>query len=147
MNIRSISVLISILLITFISGCGGRAANPIMVHQYGDEAKSCKALKRELEFIESEVNRLVPETKKAGTNTALGVAGVFLIVPWFFMDFSKAEQIELNALRQRYNHLVILSDEKDCELEKEKVPDFKEKSKTDEDVPKTESPSKEGEKS
>ena len=41
------------------------------------------------------------------------------------MDLSESEQIEVNALRQRYNHLVILSDEKKCGFEKEELPDFK----------------------
>ncbi len=27
-----------------------------------------------------------------------GVAGAFFLVPWFFMDFSQAEQIEINVL-------------------------------------------------
>jgi len=40
------------------------------------------------------------------------------------MDFSEAEQIEINALRQRYNHLVILAEEKRCAFEKEQIPDF-----------------------
>jgi len=79
-----------------------------------------------LSFIESEIARLVPETNKTGKNTALGVTGFFLIVPLFFMDLSKAEQIELNALRQRYNHLVLISGEKNCGFEKDEIPDFKE---------------------
>ncbi len=105
-------------------GCAGRAAYPVSTSQYGDSQKSCEALGKETTFVESEANRLIPETKKTGKNTALGVAGVFLVVPWFFMDFTEAEQIEVNALRQRYNHLVILAEEKKCGLNKAAIPAF-----------------------
>ncbi len=105
-----------------------------MVHQYGDERKSCRALEREISFTESEITLLIPETEKTGKNIVLGVTGFFLLVPLFFMDLSKAEQMEVNALRQRYNHLVILSDEKGCGFEKEPIPDFKkQKNATPED--------------
>jgi len=96
-----------------------------MIHQYGDDRKSCKALEREIGFTEGEIYRLVPQTEKTGKNVALGVAGWFFIVPWFFMDLSKAEQMEVSAYRQRYNHLVILADEKNCGWDKEQIPDFR----------------------
>lgn len=102
-------------------GCAGRAANPVMVQQYGDNAKSCQGLEFEMAQIESEVQRLVPDTKKAGKNVALGVAGVLFLVPLFFMDFSQAEQIEVNAYRQRYNHLAILAIDKGCETNRKPV--------------------------
>ena len=43
------------------------------------------------------------------------------------MDLSTAEQVEVNALRQRYNHLVILSVDKNCGFDKEEIPDFNQK--------------------
>ena len=107
-----------------LSGCAGRQPKPIMVRQYGDERKSCAALEQEIFFIEEEITRLTPKTQKAGKNVALGITGAFFIVPLFFMDFSKAEQIEIDAYRQRYNHLVILAEEKGCGLEKEQIPEF-----------------------
>ena len=106
-------------------GCAGRTPNPVMVQQYGDEKKSCTALQRELTFIEGEITRMIPDTNKTGSNIALGVAGAFLLVPWFFMDFSKAEQVEVDAYRRRYNHLVILAGEKNCGFDFKQVPDFK----------------------
>lgn len=98
-----------------LSACAGRAPNPVMVQQYGDNAKSCQALEMDMAFIESEVGRLIPDTEKTGKNVALGVTGAFFLVPLFFMDFSQAEQIEVNAYRQRYNYLAILAMEKGCE--------------------------------
>ena len=101
-------------IILFVASCGGRTANPVMLHQYGDANKSCKALEYELMFIQTEIARLVPKTKKTGKNVALGVTGWFLIVPLFFIDFSDAEQVEVNEYRQRYTHLVILAEDKNC---------------------------------
>jgi hypothetical protein len=115
----------------FATGCGGRAANPVMVHQHGDRNLSCAAIERECCFIEEEISRLMPKTEKTGKNVALGVTGAFFIVPLFFMDFSHAEQIEVNAYRQRYNYLLILAEEKQCGIEKEQIPEFQ---KTDEEA-------------
>ena len=47
---------------------------------------------------------------------ALGVAGWFLLVPWFFMDFKNAEAHEYEAYRQRYNHLSRIARVKNCRL-------------------------------
>lgn len=117
--------LIVSLLVVVMVGCAGRAANPVMVQQYGDQNKSCEALEKELTFIESEVQRLAPKTEKTGKNVGLGVAGALFIVPWFFMDFSESEQVEIDAFRRRYNHLIILAEEKKCGLTKEQIADPK----------------------
>ncbi|MCA9396352.1 MAG: hypothetical protein KC649_04200 [Candidatus Omnitrophica bacterium] len=123
-KIQSSSALI-LCMCVFLQGCAGRAANPVMVHQYGDEQKSCSALEREMLFIQEEINRLIPQTDKTGKNVLLGVTGFFFLVPLFFMDLSKAEQIEINALRQRYNNLVIIAGDKGCAENREQIPDFK----------------------
>jgi len=86
--------LVGLVIATHLIGCAGRAANPVMIQQYGDDKKSCQALEREMAFIKGEIQRLTPQTEKTGKNVALGVTGFFFIVPLFFMDLSKAEQIE-----------------------------------------------------
>lgn len=101
-------------ILCIVTACGGRAANPIMTNQYGDDRKSCKALEMEMTNIQGDIIRLIPETEKTGKNVALGVAGAIFLVPWFFMDLSQSEQIEVNALRQRYNNLVIIATDKKC---------------------------------
>jgi hypothetical protein len=95
-----------------------------MVYQHDDEARSCDALERELELIEDEILVILPKTDKAGKNTQLGVAGVFLLVPLFFMDISKSEQVEVNALTKRYNHLLEIAEAKECGIERQTIPDF-----------------------
>ena len=107
-----------------VMGCAGRPADPVMVYQPGDDARSCDAMERELELIEDDIRDLLPKTDKADKNTRLGVAGIFLLVPFFFMDLSKAEQIEVNALTKRYNHLLLIGEEKDCGFERDPIPEF-----------------------
>ena len=118
--------IVGVLLLTAVvaMGCAGRPADPIMVYQPGDNTRSCDALERELELIEDDIRGLLPKTDKAEKNTRLGVAGIFLLVPFFFMDLSKAEQIEVNALTKRYNHLLVIGEENSCGFELDPIPEF-----------------------
>ena len=128
------TLLIMLITVTLFPGCAGRAANPVMIQQYGDEKKSCEALEREMTFIQSEMQRLIPKTEKTGKNTALGVTGFFFIVPLFFMDLSQAEQMEVDAYRQRYNHLLIIAGDKQCGFDKTQIPTFTKPSKEEVDT-------------
>jgi hypothetical protein len=122
-----------LIVILVLTGCAGRAANPVMIQQYGDDNKTCQALEREMIFIQDEIQRLIPETEKTGKNTALGVTGFFFIVPLFFMDLSEAEQIEINAFRQRYNHLLIIASDNQCGIESQLIPEFEKSHSPDAD--------------
>ena len=117
-------LLVTLLITPLIVGCAGKTANPVMVQQYGDDSRSCDGLEKEMYFIQGEIQQLIPETQKAGKNTVLGITGIFLIVPLFFMDLSDAEQIEVNAYRQRYNHLLIIAGEKNCGIKAEPISEF-----------------------
>ena len=85
-----------------VVGCGGRVADPVPEYKPGDDNMSCDALKTEMAHIESEVDALLPQSKKTGKNVALGAAGLFLIFPWFFMDMGDAEKAEIRAYNERY---------------------------------------------
>ncbi len=111
---------LSIITTLFLSACAGRTPAPVMTAQYGDQQKSCQALQFEMQNAQGEMNRLLPKTDKTGQNVALGVAGAFLLVPWFFMDFKEAEQTEYEAYRQRYNNLAIIAMDKNCGFKTEK---------------------------
>ena len=50
----------------------------------------------------------MPDTKKTGKNVAIGAAGLIFWPAWFFFDFSDAEKMEIQAYRNRYNHLVYI---------------------------------------
>lgn len=102
--------------IIFITGCAGRTANPVPMYLPGDDNRSCEGLKVEMAQLDADMRSILPKTDKGGSNTLLGVAGVFLIVPWFFMDFKGADKIEFDAMRNRYNHLLVISAEKSCDV-------------------------------
>jgi len=107
--------IISLLCISLIlTGCAGRAANPVMVHQPNDNYKSCQMLQREISTIEMNIQKLIPEADKTSKNVALGIGGLFIWPMWLFMDLSSAEKEEINAYRMRHDHLVSLVQEKNC---------------------------------
>ena len=126
MNKAHIKTISAITIIVSLAACGGRDARPVMVSQYGDNKKSCEALEYELRHAETEIQRLVGQKDKTGKNVALGVAGWFFLVPWFFMDFKNAEAEEYEAYRQRYNHLVAIAIDKKCDVEEVDLPSVEE---------------------
>jgi len=98
------------------AGCAGREANPIPAFLPGDETRSCVALKAEIAQLQADMARLLPKTNKFVTNALWATAGVFLIVPFFFMDLKGAEKIEFEAMRTRHNRLLIIAAERDCDM-------------------------------
>lgn len=101
-------------LTALVVGCAGRTASPVAVTQTNDINKSCELLDIEMSQIENNIQRLIPESKKAGKNVALGITGLVVWPAWLFMDLSSAEKQEINAYRQRYDHLSNLSRQKHC---------------------------------
>lgn len=98
-------------------GCAGRAANPVLQDQVGDNQKSCDTLQTEMSGIQSQIQKLVPESDKTGKNVGLGIGGFFLLgIPWFFMDLSDAEKAEINAYNMRYNKLMTIATQKKCQF-------------------------------
>lgn len=97
-----------------LSACAGRTPNPVPLHQPGDESLSCNALKLELMNNQTKITNLIPQQDKMGKNILLGVAGAFVIVPWFFMDFSDAERVEIQSYQLRDNWLRTLYSKKKC---------------------------------
>jgi len=108
---------IVILLSLSVTACGGRNASPITVARVGDSQLRCDELISEMATLDSEARKkLGKSANQTSTNVGLGVAGAFLLVPWFFMDFSAAERIEAEAMRDRYLHLQRLASRKKCEF-------------------------------
>ncbi|MBV5328735.1 MAG: hypothetical protein JZU65_14080 [Chlorobium sp.] len=98
-----------------LSGCGGRTANPVKSVQVGDSGLSCDALRADMANVEAQVSALIPESKKTGKNVALATAGLFLIVPFFFIDNGDAEDAEIKAYRDRYGELQKMYAQKRCD--------------------------------
>ena len=51
---------------------------------------------------------------QVGTNVALGVTGIFLIVPWFFMDLGATATVEQKAAAARFQRLQQMAVDKKC---------------------------------
>lgn len=123
-TVMPFKIISSVIALVLVVGCAGKTPNPIRVHNIGDEDLSCTSLTNEMEELDDKIRALLPKTDKTGKNVGLGVAGYFLIVPWFFMDFSDAERIEIEAFRSRYNHLARLYNENKCGKKKVEIPSF-----------------------
>lgn len=99
-------------------GCANRQAHTISEYQPGDAKKSCNALYMEANNLKNDMNRKWAEkNNQTGANVALGVAGAFLLVPWFFMDLSGAEKTEYESYKRRHDYLKVLMADKECTAE------------------------------
>jgi len=119
-----------LIMTVFFAGCAGREANPIAIYLPGDENRSCEGLKAEVAQLQADMQRLLPKTNKGVTNTLWATAGVFFIVPFFFMDLKDAEKIEFDAMRRRHNRLLIYAAEKNCDMSgvtAERIPSIEER--------------------
>jgi Short C-terminal domain len=97
-----------------VAACGGRKPDPVATYKISDDSLTCDGIRAEMSFIDQQVAALIPETKKTGKNVALGTAGLFLIVPFFFMDMSDAERVEIDAYKKRYLALEQAAQKKNC---------------------------------
>lgn len=118
MNTPCKKLLTTLLISTLTAGCAGHAPNPVLVSRPSDSEMSCRSLMAEMEEIDHNIRKLLPKSEKTGKNVALGVAGAFFLVPWFFMDFSDAEKVEIDAYQSRYNHLTRVYNDKQCSRKK-----------------------------
>tara|TARA_B100001248_G_C27350000_1_gene440832 strand:+ start:629 stop:1114 length:486 start_codon:yes stop_codon:yes gene_type:complete len=107
--------LFALLFLAFLYGCAGNAPKPISVVQSGDFQLNCDQLTSAVNNIASFGNELSnDETIKWKRNIGLASAGAFLIVPYFFMDLTEGDNIEINAARARYIHLHRIAVSKKC---------------------------------
>jgi hypothetical protein len=104
-----------LLAVTLVTSCAGRTPHPIPEHYPTDHVLTCIEIRAQEAAIDREVAALLPKTDKTGHNLLLGATGgLALGIPWFFMDFTKSEQIEIDAYRRRYLVLQQLETEKHC---------------------------------
>ena len=96
-----------------LAGCGGRSANPVASYMPGDEQRSCTGLQSEIASNEQEIIRLLPYEDAAGKNVALGVAGVFLIVPFFSWTSKMPRSLKfarIDSVTSAFGKLLITTD-------------------------------------
>ncbi|MBA3660147.1 MAG: hypothetical protein H0W64_00275 [Gammaproteobacteria bacterium] len=103
------------LIVTLLTGCAGATPHPIPQYQPHDRQLTCNQIGFEIKNNQTKILNLIPQENKIGKNIALGVAGWFFIVPWFFMDFSDAERVEVQAYELRNNYLMNLATQKQCQ--------------------------------
>ena len=110
------TTLIAVALIT--SACAGRKPAPIDAAQVGDEKMTCHIIAAESRTNARRIIELKgEEDAKVGQNIAAAAAGVFLILPFFLMDFQDAPGVEGRAMVRRQKRLHALAQEKGCKIE------------------------------
>jgi hypothetical protein len=96
--------------VVFASACAGRAPAPVAVVQPVDETMNCDAIQAEVNANTQRIAELGSEQgAKVAQNVAAGVAGAFLILPFFLMDFQNAAGKEEAALKSRNDYLATLA--------------------------------------
>lgn len=117
----------------FLAGCAGRTASPIQIQRLGDDRMAEAAIHSEMAQIDRDISaKKRKQDNILTTNIVLGVAGFFVIVPWFFMNLKDAEGTEIEALKQRKTWLSDILDQqsaKDCTMPKISDPVVRAKSK------------------
>jgi hypothetical protein len=93
--------------------CAGRDPQPVATVQPTDTYATCAMITAEIQANNIKVQELANEEGlKTGQNVAAGVAGVFIPVLWFGMDFKGAASKEVVALQARQQYLTTLATER-----------------------------------
>ena len=106
-----------------LAGCAGRAPAPVAVVQPTDRYMDCTAILAEVSANNERVKQLAADKGlKTTQNVAAGVAGIFIPVLWFGMDFQGTADTEITALQSRQQYLSMMADQKHCGSEPEPLP-------------------------
>lgn len=98
-----------------LAGCAGRAPAPVATVQPQDYMMDCTAIMAEIASNNEKVKQLASEEGlKVAQNVAAGVAGLFVPVLWFGMDFQGTAGKETQALQSRQQYLSVLAQQKRC---------------------------------
>lgn len=107
-----------------LAGCAGRAPAPVAVVQPTDRYMDCTAILAEVGANNERVKQLASDKGlKTTQNVAAGVAGLFIPILWFGMDFQGTADTEITALQSRQQYLSMMADQKRCaDSEPESLP-------------------------
>jgi hypothetical protein len=98
-----------------LAGCAGRSPAPVAVMQAQDRQMNCEAISIEVQSNNAKVAQLASEKGlKTAQNVAAGVAGIFIPVLWFGMDFQGTADTEIQALQARQQFLASLAEQRRC---------------------------------
>jgi hypothetical protein len=83
--------------------------------QAQDRFMDCSAINAEAQSNANKLRELGSEDgSKVAQNVAAGVAGLFIPVLWFAMDFQNASGKEAAALQSRQQYLATMADQRQC---------------------------------
>ena len=89
-----------------LSACAGRSPQPVAVVQQKDTTMDCAAIQAEIQQNTTQAAELGQQKgSKTAQNVAAGVAGIFIPVLWFAMDFQDAAGTEQKAIESRNAYL------------------------------------------
>jgi hypothetical protein len=98
-----------------LAGCAGRSPAPVAVVQPQDQFMDCTAIMAEVASNNAKVQQLASDQGlKTTQNVAAGVAGIFIPVLWFGMDFQGTADKETQALQARQQYLASLAAQRRC---------------------------------
>lgn len=124
MNSKPKTILILLLVLLLSEGCAGGGSRSVAIHQHGDAELSCAELAQALDQILVEISsRLLPASAPTAADTS-GVTDIFLLQPARYRELNRPAQNEVNTLVERYNYLVGIGREKDCECTRQQLPRF-----------------------
>src|ERR1700730_10672403 len=106
-----------------LAGCAGRSPAPVAVIQPQDQFLDCTAIMAEIQSNNAKVQHLASDQGlKTTQNVAAGVAGIFIPVLWFGMDFQGTADKETQALQTRQQYLASLATQRRCGEPAEPMP-------------------------
>jgi hypothetical protein len=98
-----------------LGGCAGRSPAPVAVIQPQDQFMDCTAILAEVQSNNAQVQQLASDQGlKTTQNVAAGVAGIFIPILWFGMDFQGTADKETQALQARQQYLASLAAQRRC---------------------------------
>jgi uncharacterized protein YcfL len=105
----------AVVLAVLVGGCAGRSPQPVPVVQAQDRMMDCQAILAEVQANNDKIAALGRESGgKVAQNVAAGVAGLFIPVLWFAMDFQGTTDKETQALQARQQYLTAMAQQRSC---------------------------------
>jgi hypothetical protein len=103
---KTLSLIAAATLVLSLSACAGRTPQPVAVVQQKDTTMDCAAIQAEIAQNTAQSAELGRDKgSKTAQNVAAGVAGIFIPVLWFAMDFQDAAGTEQKAIESRNAYL------------------------------------------
>ena len=98
-------------------GCGGHQPNVIDRYMPGDERRSCASMYAEIQALENDIKE---KKSEKGTRDVFNVlwfaAGLFVIVPFFFIDVKGSHEAEIEGFEDRQKQMKIFFADKGCSV-------------------------------